>query len=169
MTKPINHWTPANDAELRRLAAEKKTAREIGALLGRSKNSVVSRARRKEIPLIAQGPRKRKPLLKKQIVYAAQEAPSQTKVCVLAATIPDEPKPIQFEPFLRDGVAFTTQSIPFGRCRWIDDIGATADSPMCGHEVYADGKPWCSHHRVRATTIVAPRKDPVQEAMRRWG
>lgn len=169
MKKPINHWTPANDSELRRLAAEKKTAREIGALLGRSKNSVVSRAHRKEILLIAQGPKKRKPLPKKQIVYTAQEAASQTKVCVLAATISDEPKFIQFEPFLRDGVAFTTQSIPFGLCRWIEGQDSLADSPMCGHQVHRPGEPWCEHHRAIAYQPFNPKRDPVKEVLRKFG
>ena len=169
-----NPWTPEDDATLTRLAGEGLTSAKIAEALGRTRNSVIGRAVRKGVKIGATYTGTMNLIRKKRI--RSRKKPEVSKISAvetvsLSGHISTAPEPdfAPQTPFLLDGVAFTTQSIPFGRCRWIDDAEATADSPMCGHEVYADGKPWCSHHRMRATIIVAPRKDPVQEAMRRWG
>lgn len=174
MTKPINHWTPDDDATLARLAGEGLTSAKIAEALGRTRNSVIGRAVRKGVKIGATYTgtmnliRTKRVRSRKKTEVSKISAVETVSLSGHISTAP-EPDFAPQTPFLRRGEAFTVRTIPAGRCRWIDDVKATADSHMCGHEVYADGKPWCSHHRMRATTIVAPRKDPVREAMRRWG
>lgn len=171
MTKPINHWTPANDAELRRLAAEKKTAREIGEIMGKSKNSIIGRAKRISTALIHgfSGSAVRKARKNKEIVFKAEISPVQQKDGVGFGQHQKTENPPQIEPYEGAEWPFTTQTIPAGRCRWIEGKIALADSPMCGHEVYAEGKPWCEHHMAIAYQPISPKRDPVKEAMRKWG
>ena len=142
----ISGWTDEEYASLRALWAEGLSAREIGLRLGRSKNSVISRAHHLDLkarPSPNRGAPKAAPAARPNARSGA------LRVATVAVSVRDaEPDalppmpavaapPVHVVPERPQRPVFTP---PPGECRFILDCGLPCDAPT---EL---GKPYCLQH-----------------------
>ncbi len=150
-------WTAAQDAELKRLARESLSAREIGARLGRSRGAVIGRLHRLGLNL---------PRRTAGDAAARQEHGVRRRLAARAAPAisgRDDPPaapavaPAQQDDSFPEGSAadFAAQGIAFaalrrGRCRfplWRHDTRPElAAMVFCGEATGAGDAPYCRAH-----------------------
>ena len=133
-------WTPERVAAVTRLWNEGLTTAEIGRAIGMSKNAVVGKAHRLQLP-----PRPspiRQGSSAPRAPRAAQRAPAQIAVVAQAKRRVPVPHP-----------AVGTMA-----CKWPIGHPDEAGFHFCGERALV-GKPYCMDHYGRAYVAVKPRSD----------
>ena len=136
-------WTEANMTTLRKMAKQGATAAEIGAKIGKSRNAVISRARRSGITL-------------HRVMNGWEPKP----VKFVATSTNTGPATVNGVPFTGDVVPGEEPGVPFfeiapGQCRWINGEVNHRHTKFCGAQVLT-GKSWCAEHAKIVST-----KSPV--------
>lgn len=141
---PPSTWSKAMERELKQMWAEKISTVEIGRRLGVTKNSVVGKAHRMELPerdspINIEGSERRR----------AAEAAAQ-------ASLPPSLRESPVDGRKRTGTYLAiTPGFDVGRlkggCRWIDGNDYIAalragGDPYCGAAPSGPGSPWCAKH-----------------------
>ena len=148
----MTEWRDYEDTALMQAWMSGKTASHIGRLLGRTKNSVIGRARRLGVPPranpIKRGASPIKP--KKAITITPSDDPAITRKGgdIRAALI---------DPVLpADGQEVETQTPGGGTCQWIEGEPSAHDACKCGQlaSSHSDGRrsSWCEEHYPRIFT-----------------
>ena len=135
-------WTEARVAILKRRRAEHWTARAIAELLGCTRNAVLGKANRLDLPQ----------------TLARDGRPVTTGAGLALASGQRELVSSQGEPPSR---RLALIDVPEGACRWI----AGDDGCCCGHPT-ARGSPYCSFHNARAYRADLRSAAQLQEAAR---
>jgi GcrA cell cycle regulator len=138
-------WTEEMDLALRRYAAERMTANEIGNILGKTKNAVIGRARRLQVALLMprMGHLKAKPRnpvrmqpsgFTKSIVELVVEKPIRRKSANIGK--------------------YTILDLTDHMCRWPTDDNAPGalSFRFCGNQAQ-DGLPYCGCHAKQAYNV----------------
>lgn len=133
----MHYWTQEMDETLRTMAAEGKTSTWIGAAVGRSRNSVIGRAKRIGVNLLFRSPRGTgvvSPIVRIKVPAAKKRmAPPQPA----APVVPDEER-----------VGIPLVELMSYSCRWpVHRDGEEAR--FCGAHAYSDF-PYCLEHARRA-------------------
>lgn len=139
-------WTPNDLAQLRKLWGGPLSASKIGGLLGKSRNAVIGKAHRINLPPVtSRGPAKWRPMAKRT---KPRKKTGQIRVFT------PKPKPVRREPVPEpNSLNLTLMQLEPGQCKWpVNDGGPFL---FCGH-VRQPGTPYCEHHFARS---VAPKAD----------
>jgi GcrA cell cycle regulator len=132
-------WTEANMTTLQKMAKQGATAAEIGAEVGKSRNAVISRARRSGITL-------------HRVMNGWEPKPIE----FVSTPVNTGPVTINGVPFTGDvvpgefvkepGVSFF--EVTLCQCRWIEGEVNHRHTKFCGAQVLT-GKSWCAEHSKR--------------------
>lgn len=134
-------WTEANMTTLRKMAKQGATAAEIGVKVGKSRNAVVSRARRSGITL-------------HQVRNGWEPKPKSVEFVATPANT--GPVTVNGVPLTQDvvpGEFVTKPGVPFFevttcQCRWIEGEVNHRHTKFCGAQVLL-GTSWCAEHSKR--------------------
>lgn len=143
--KAWNAWSEQDDARLRELIAENLSYAEIGALMGRNKNSCIGRAHRLHIQREVRATHKKtvaKAVAKAvEALFPPQPAPAQDNT----------PQPLYEQPEASTtpfGVPRTLMGLQAHHCRW-PVSGERAETLFCCAK--REGlRPYCQEHRLIA-------------------
>jgi len=119
---PGQVWTPDRDAELRRLWATGEVCNKIALAMGLSKNAVIGRSHRLNLP--------------------KRPSPIVRKVSIQAKAVASKPIPV-----IQMKKRAALYAFPTG-CRWIKNDDT--QNPNWCDRPRAEGKPYCDEHCRRA-------------------
>lgn len=144
-------WTPAENDKLRELWEAGMSSAEIGRQIGKTKNSVVSRAHRI-------GLSSRPSPIKRDASGLKAPLPrgGKTTTVVRRKPAPRKPLPKPTAPEIGDGVEGVGGKL--GCCQWIVGEPAGTRTRYCGRP---SSGPWCAAHR---PVVMAPYVPPPPKA-----
>jgi hypothetical protein len=142
----VNSWTAEQDDLLAYFVGQGASASQIGVELGRSRNSVISRAHRKGIKLCEPTP-KRDGTRKRVRRPGRDPERSPQLAAVVREKPPSElPKPVAGHP---GGVLFLETVSE--QCRWpLNQIKPIQEHRCCGERTWHKDASWCVKHAKEA-------------------
>lgn len=149
-------WTPAKDAELRRMIAESKSASQAGAALGVSRNAAIGRAHRlklhfqgsKSNPRPHTKVRKDAGVPRKPVSVAPARTRkvggkvNRTRIKPPVALPPC--KPVDFMGYAPDPMMLALEQLTSHTCKWPHGDPRDASFGFCGAET--SEPPYCQFH-----------------------
>ena len=133
-------WTPERVAAVTRLWNEGLTTAEIGRAIGMSKNAVVGKAHRLQLPA------RPSPIRQGKSAPRAPRAP-QRAAAPVAVMVPPKPRARAQLP-----------AVGSAACKWPIGHPDEASFHFCGDRALV-GKPYCLDHYRQAYVAVKPRSD----------
>lgn len=134
------YWSEDEDATLRRMAADRRSSRQIAAVVKRSRNSVISRAHRLGVALEGGpggAPRSAWPRRSRREVAAARARDPGPPLPATRSVAPAR-KWVGEPPETRD---VPLLEVTDRACRWPTDSGLA-----CGRSVDGTGSRYCDYH-----------------------
>ena len=149
----LHKWTPDDVKRITELWAEGHSASEIGATMGFTRNAIIGKSHRLQLPPRA---------TKVRAAYDSKKGgkpkrkygPKTPRVVVTKPVRPLPRKIAEPEP-----LNVSIMDLEPRQCRWIEGVGTHLH---CGHSTY-DGSSYCEHHYAR---VYEPRKPRVRHAAR---
>ena len=142
-------WTPERGATVTRLWNEGLTTAEIGRAVGMSKNAVVGKAHRLQLPPRPSPIRRGKSYPSTPRPSNGAKVANARKAATGSAGIVTQIKPRAPQPPLAVGNA---------ACKWPTGHPGEPDFHFCGEHALL-GKPYCPEHYRKAYVAVRPRSD----------
>lgn len=130
------YWTDAQVTTLKELWGQAIVAREIGEALGVSRNAILGKVHRLELPQ-----RKRTPAQHPKNRIPSKPRPRPSRAIVRIAPPPKPLPPPPLEPPLSRNIRLV--DLESNQCRFI--AGEPRDATYCGHQTRGGSK-WCAYH-----------------------
>ncbi len=154
MTSP---WTDELSERLTKLWDGSGSASQIGEELGLSKNAVVGKVRRMNLPPrpspIKPGPKQSSPIRRPALDTQTRWRVSQAQANADQRIRRERGLPLL--PWAITRAFLSVVGMKFSRCQFIAGQPSVDEACKCGRPT--DGGPWCAEHHRRCTVKVQPR------------
>lgn len=161
----ISEWTKTEEAKLKKLwAIQGKSARQIAEILKRTRNAIIGKAHRMNLP--KRNPSNREPAVKATTPTGKNGATGKSRGIVDAARKARQqhinPPPLPTHPItgpawdaLPGTTPYSLEHLPRDACKW--PIGNNRPYAFCGANAPAKSS-YCPTHKLRAENLPKPAK-----------